>query len=145
NPLLYAADYLNAQVTLGIGGSAVTAGYEELGSDAGRAAFQTPLATLHAFNGWADLFLTTPPSGLRDYYAGFAHTIALGKLPTIRAELTYHEFGSDFGSIDYGYEWDASLGLALGRVALLAKYARYRADAFATDTEKFWLQAEIAF
>ena len=40
-----------------------------LGSDGGVAAFQTPLATLHAFNGWADLFLTTPARGLRAWWA----------------------------------------------------------------------------
>ena len=48
---------------LACSGFALTAGYEELGSDGGVAAFQTPLATLHAFNGWADLFLTTPGDG----------------------------------------------------------------------------------
>jgi hypothetical protein len=145
NPVAYQAPYLNAQLALRIGGSTITAGYEELGSDGGIAAFQTPLATLHAFNGWADLFLTTPAAGLRDYYAGIGHTIALAKLPAVRAELTYHAFQSDFGGADYGREWDASIGFALGRVGLLAKYARYRAEAFAADTEKFWLQAEIAF
>ena len=35
-------------------------GYEELGSNAGLYGLQTPLATLHAFNGWADKFLVTP-------------------------------------------------------------------------------------
>ena len=38
-------------------------GYESLGGD-GTSAFQTPLATLHAFNGWADRFLSNPASGL---------------------------------------------------------------------------------
>ena len=38
-------------------------GYEELGGD-GTNAFQTPLATLHKFNGWADKFLSTPANGL---------------------------------------------------------------------------------
>jgi hypothetical protein len=27
---------------------------------------QTPMATLHKFDGWADLFLTTPANGLGD-------------------------------------------------------------------------------
>ncbi|QQN74288.1 hypothetical protein [Croceicoccus sp. YJ47] len=49
------------------------------------------------------------------------------------------------GGIDYGSEFDASLGVKLGAVALLAKYADYRADAFAVDTRKVWLQAEISF
>src|SRR3546814_3361296 len=36
----------------------------------GVVAFQTPLATLHAFNGWADRFLSTPGNGLEDIYVG---------------------------------------------------------------------------
>ena len=32
--------------------------------------FQTPLATGFKFQGWADKFLTTPPNGVRDLYAG---------------------------------------------------------------------------
>src|SRR5690606_25474218 len=100
NPVAYAAEYWHARLGLGIAGLTLTAGYEELGSDGGVAAFQTPLATLHAFNGWADLFLTTPASGLRDYYAGIGKAFA----PGIRAEVTYHEFASDFAGLDYGSE-----------------------------------------
>ena len=145
NPLAYEAEYWNAQVALGLFGFDLAAGYEELGSDGGLAAFQTPLATLHAFNGWADLFLTTPADGLRDYYATIGRSIGVPFLPGLKAELTYHEFDSDFGGLDYGSEWDASLGFRLGPAALLAKYANYDADGFAVDTEKFWLQAEIGF
>lgn len=145
NPVAYDADYLNAQLGLAVAGFTLTAGYEELGSDGGVAAFQTPLATLHAFNGWADLFLTTPAGGLRDYYAGVAKTFAVPFLPGLRAELAYHEFDSDFGGVEYGSEWNASLGVKLGPVALLAKYASYDADGFAVDTEKLWLQAEVGF
>lgn len=42
--------------------------YESLGSNGGNVAFQTPLATKHAFNGWADKFLSTPATGLNDIY-----------------------------------------------------------------------------
>ena len=145
NPVDYSADYINAQLGLGFSGFTLTAGYEELGSDGGVAAFQTPLATLHAFNGWADLFLTTPATGLRDYYGGVSKTFAVPFLPGLKADLVYHEFDSDFGGIEYGSEWDASLGFKLGPVNLLAKYASYDASGFAVDTEKFWLQAEIGF
>ncbi|MGX7894497.1 alginate export family protein [Tsuneonella sp. HG222] len=145
NPVSYDAEYLNAQFGLGLFGFTLAAGYEELGSDRGVAAFQTPLATLHAFNGWADLFLTTPANGLRDYYATVGRSIRVPFLPGLKADVTYHEFDSDFGGLDYGTEWDASLGLKLGRVTLLAKYADYEADGFAVDTEKFWLQAEFGF
>jgi hypothetical protein len=145
NPVTFDADYWNAQIGLGVAGFSLAAGYEELGSDGGAAAFQTPLATLHAFNGWADLFLATPANGLRDYYATIGRSIALPGLPGLNASVTYHEFDSDFGGLDYGSEWDAQLGFKLGPVALLAKYASYQADAFAVDTAKFWLQAEFGF
>ena len=145
NPVAYDADYWNAQLGLALFGFTLTGGYEELGSDGGVAAFQTPLATLHAFNGWADLFGTTPAGGLRDYYATVGRSFGVPFLPGLKADLTYHKFESDFGGLDYGSEWDASLGFKLGPVGLLAKYANYQAEAFAADTEKFWLQAEVNF
>jgi hypothetical protein len=145
NPVAYSADYFNLQAGVVAFGLNLVVGYEELGSDDGVAAFQTPLATLHAFNGWADLFLTTPVTGLRDYYATVGTTFDVPFLPGLKADLTYHEFDADFGGIDYGSEWDASLGFKLGAVSLLAKYANYDAAGFATDTEKFWLQAEVDF
>jgi len=145
NPVGYSSDYLNAQLGLAVSGFTLIAGYEELGSDDGVAAFQTPLATLHAFNGWADLFLTTPAAGLRDYYGGVSKAFAVPALPGLRFDLVYHEFDSDFGGIGYGSEWDASLGFRLGPVGLLAKYANYDASGFAADTEKLWLQAEVGF
>ena len=44
-------------------------GYEVLeGSGTAGESFQTPLATLHKFNGWADQFLLTPGTGLQDTY-----------------------------------------------------------------------------
>lgn len=146
NPTDYKADYLNVEAGLGVAGFSVTAGYELLGSDDGIVAFQTPLATLHKFNGWADLFLTTPTTGLEDIYAGAAYKFPKGMLlPGLKASVTYHDFNSDVGGFDYGSEWDASLGFKLGPVGILAKYANYDAAAFGTDTEKFWLQAEYRF
>lgn len=156
NPVGYSADYIAAEGGLTFKAFTVLAGYEELGSDADAAggagrALQTPLATLHKFNGWADVFLTTPAKGLRDRYLG-----ALWKAEGVRALaglnaiVTWHEFDSDEGHLDYGDEWDASLGFKLGAVALLAKYASYRRHGAANfaadaDTEKFWLQAEVSF
>jgi hypothetical protein len=145
NPIGYAADYLNLQAGVGAFGLVLTAGYEELGSDHGAAAFQTPLASLHAFNGWADMFLTTPATGLRDYYATAGTSFGVPFLPGFKADLTYHQFDSDFGGIDYGSEWDVSLGFKLGPVSLLAKYANYDASGFSVDAEKFWLQGEVNF
>ncbi|MFV0644065.1 MAG: hypothetical protein ACK5NN_06120 [Sphingomonadaceae bacterium] len=145
NPVNYAADYFAGSLGVDVRGLSLSAGYEELGSDGGVAAFQTPLATLHAFNGWADMFLTTPAAGLRDTYIGASYALPVRTVSGLKASITWHRFESDFGGMKYGKEWDASLGFSLGPVGLLAKYARYDADAFATDTEKFWLQAEYKF
>ena len=145
NPLNYSANWYHAELGADIAGFTLAAGYEELGSDGGFAAFQTPLATLHAFNGWADIFLVTPANGLRDYYARVGRGIGIPGLGNVKAALAYHQFDSDFGGLDYGTEWDASLGFKIGRVGLLAKYADYNASGFAVDTEKFWLQAQISF
>lgn len=145
NPFDYAADYLAAEGTLSFKDLGLTAGYEKLGSDNGRG-LQTPMATLFKFNGWADVFLTTPTTGLQDVYGGVSYKFSGVKaLPGLNAGVTYHRFDSDVGSIDYGDEWDAQLGFSVGRVALLARYANYNRKGFGVDTEKLWLQAEFAF
>jgi hypothetical protein len=151
NPLSYKADYIAGEANLGFAGLSVTGGYEKLGGDAGaRHAFQTPMATLHKFNGWADLFLVTPQTatygGLQDYYGGAAYVFtAIKALPGLNAAVTYHRFDSDYGNVRYGEEWDASVGVKVRRVTLLAKYADYNAKGFAVDTKKFWLQAEVSY
>ncbi len=145
NPINYSADYIAAEAGLTWNGLTVSGGYELKGSDGGRAV-QTPMATLHKFDGWADLFLTTPNTGLQDIYGTIAYKF--GKviaLPGLNAAVSYHRFDSDVGSIHFGNEWDASLGFKVKRVALLAKYANYDAKGFGLDTKKFWLQAEIAY
>lgn len=146
NPVDYSADYLNGELGASVAGFSLTAGYEELGSDDGVAAFQTPLATLHKFNGFADLFLTTPANGLRDYYAGIGKGLGnAGPLKGLKAGVTYHEFDSDFGSIDYGSEWDAVVTFKLANYGVLFKYANYNAKQFAVDTEKLWLQVGFSY
>jgi hypothetical protein len=145
NPVNYAADYIAAEAGLAHGNFGLAAGYEKLGSDGGRA-FQTPMATLHKFNGWADLFLTTPAAGLEDWYGGVSAKFPKVKaLPGLNAAVTYHRFESDLGALHYGNEWDASLGFKLGRVNLLAKYADYDAAGSGVDTRKLWLQLEFAY
>lgn len=146
NPIDYSADYLVGEASASIAGFTLRAQYEELGSDGGVAAFQTPLATAHKFNGFADLFLVTPATGLRDSNIRLIKKFSIPGLPSgITANVTYHEFDSDFGGIDYGTEFDAVVALKVGPVGLLAKYGNYQADGFGVDTERFTLQAEVKF
>src|SRR3546814_12894255 len=77
--------------------------YEVLGSDAGVFAFQKPLATLHKFQGWADLFLTTPSAGGRDLNFTLTKKFpAIPDLPALSETNAYHKFESDIGDIDNG-------------------------------------------
>jgi hypothetical protein len=148
NPQDYSAEYYLIDGRLDAKGVSLGAGYEVLGADDGRAftSFQTPLATLHKFQGWADKFLTTPPNGVRDLYAsaGYGWKKVAG-LDAINAGVTWHRFRSDRLSIAYGREWDALLSAKRGRVTATAKLANYDAQAFASDTRKAWLQLEWAY
>ena len=101
------------------------------------------MATLHKFNGWADLFLTTPAAGLEDTYVSIGSKFdGVKLLPGLNAQLVYHDFNSARGDLDYGTEWDASIGFKIRSVNLLVKYADYDARDFGVDTRKIWLQAE---
>ncbi len=145
NPGDYSLDYLALEAGAAISGVSLGAGYELLGSDEGRAAFQTPLATMHAFNGWADLFLTTPAAGLEDYYVKAGYTPPSPPIPGLALAVAWHSYNADFGGADYGTEWNASVGARLGPVAVLAKFADYQADGFGADKQIVWLQAEYSF
>lgn len=141
------ADYLAANLsgTLPVGTLGV--GYEVLGSDDG-VSFKTPLATLHAFNGWADVFLTTPDEGLED---SFVYVATVCPLTGVNGKLVYHEFASDEGDIDYGSEIDAVLSRkVLENVNMIAKFSSYNADAGednprVSDVEKFSVEANVSF
>lgn len=142
----YAADYVAGEGGLSFGGLRLAGGYENLGSDNGFS-LQTPLATLHKFNGTADVFLTTPASGLQDAYASATCKLGdVGPLKGVNANVTWHQFDSDVGDVEFGTEWDAQVTFKLSQFVLLAKYARYDAVSVPAsgDVEKFWLSLEFA-
>lgn len=148
NPMSFSIDYYNAEAGLNFKGFTVKGGIENLGSEGGVASFKTPLATLHLFNGWADKFLNTPGAGLRDIY-GQASYIVSGTntdLDGTNITFVYHDFGSDFGSVDYGSEINVSVSTKLvDQFNVLLKFAKYDANAFSTDTTKFWAQLVTRF
>lgn len=152
NPNSYSADYALGEAMLDVKGFKLTGGYEVLGADGGVAltSFQTPLATLHKFNGTADKFLVTPPNGLRDLYFGVSKAFKIKALPGLNAGVTWHQYKSDRLGLDYGREWNAQAGFKIGKtLGVLAKYARYERTGAAdfagdADTEKFWLQLEYS-
>ena len=143
----FAADYYSADLGLDVHAFKAGGGYEVLGADTGvtLTSFQTPLATLHKFNGWADKFLVTPTNGLRDLYGSVGYGWkTVGPFDAIALTAAYHRFNSDRLSQHYGDEMDAQLVLKRKRTTFLIKYADYRADRFATDTRKLWLSLEWA-
>lgn len=143
NPRGFSHGYFLAEPALVVAGLTWKAGWERLDGD-GTHAFQTPLATLHAFNGWADKFVVTPPAGLDDRYVGVGGKAGRGDWAgKVDWALAWHDYDAAHGDAGYGKEWNASLGLALGRGwNVLAKLADYSSDGFARDTRKFWLQVE---
>ena len=147
NPNSYSADYWLGELGVEAKGFKLLGGYEVLGAANGvaLASFQTPLATLHKFNGWADKFLTTPANGLRDGYATLGYTKPKwGKLSAVTAQATYHHYNADRLGLSYGNEINLLLSAKRKRTTFALKYADYNAKAFATDTRKFWASVEWA-
>ena len=121
-------------------------GYEVLTGNGARA-FQTPLATAHAFQGWADKFATTPGGGIEDLYLRLDYAVAgLGLLDGVTLTGVYHRFDAEQGGAHYGDELDAEISYMFrDHYTLGAKYAHYVADEFATGTSKVWVTLQIQY
>lgn len=143
NPRDFSHSYWLLEPSLQARGIRWSAGWEHLGGN-GSHALQTPLATLHAFNGWADKFSSTPAGGLDDLYVGAGGKA--GSSGKFTWAATYHDYRADTASTafdHYGRELDLSLSRPLWKDwSGLIKIADYRADDFARDTRKLWVQLE---
>ena len=132
------ADYLHLGGGAQIGTHSVRIDYELLGSNDGQYAFQTPLGTNHLYQGWADLFLVTPPQGIRDIYATY-----LGKIQKASLQAAYHRFDADYGGLDFGRELDLGVSYPLHKKLVgTIEYADYQAGNTAAgkpDTTKLWV------
>ncbi len=144
NPVKFSASYWRMDLSATWGRPTVTLGFESLGGDAKRAgaAFRTPLATLHAFNGWADKFLATPDAGLQDLFVGVR-----GPLGAWKWNVIWHDFREESGGESLGAELDASMARTFDNgFGLLFKAAHFRTDSPAYgDTTKLWVQASVGF
>ncbi len=147
NTTNYDANYYLASAGIGFKGLTAKAGYEVLEGD-GTVGFATPLATGHAHNGWADLFLTTPVNGLEDTSATLAYKTKSQNnlLNGIVMSAIYHDFNAENGGADYGTELDLVMKKNFTKnYGVLLKFATYNADTYGNDVEKLWLQLTAKF
>lgn len=146
NPTSYDAIYYSLAAAYKVEDTTFTAKYEVMGSDEGVANFATPLATLHAYDGWADVFLGTASSaGFTDGIADLSLGVS-GTLKGIALALTYHDFSGDDSGDSLGSEIDAVATYKLtDKITTQLKYANYSADDFGVDTTKTWLTMTWAF
>lgn len=140
--LNYSATYTALEAGLGFKAGGLTLGREVLGSG-GNVGFKTPLATLHAYDGWADLFLATPAAGLRDTYVKAAASLPDG----VSLLAFYHQFDTATDGSNLGHESDVQLSRKFGRwLTGLVKFADFRHDSPAfPNVRKIWLQVEFAY
>lgn len=136
------ADYSLIELGYKLGPVTFKAAQETLGGD-GAYAFSTPLATLHAFNGWADMFLATPLTGLVDVYVDAGTNVG-----GFGVKAVYHDFSSDTGGTDFGTEIDLLLSRKFSPVYSGGlKFASFSSDSAPVyvDTDKLWLFFEANF
>ncbi|MCL4432334.1 MAG: hypothetical protein M1300_08440 [Epsilonproteobacteria bacterium] len=154
------ASYYNIEATANMMGVSLGAGQELLsgttdegmGTD-GKTKFQTPLATLHKFNGTADMFLATPTGGLVDTYVSLGYgATGIGK-----ALATYHTYETDVamgGKNDLGSELDLQYANAIPGVKGLnglLKAAFYKggdvngATNYTNDKTVVWVELDYKF
>lgn len=146
NPLSISLSYWLAEGGLKYKGFTALAGYEVLGGN-GTVGFSTPLATLHAFQGWADTFLTTPADGIKDFYVKASYSLsAQPVLKKITATLVYHDFEAERTGADYGNEWDALVEAKVDdHITVGLKYAGYNGSGPYPDKTVGWVYAGYKF
>ncbi|MEZ5564456.1 MAG: hypothetical protein R3F24_02605 [Gammaproteobacteria bacterium] len=142
NPVDYSASYYLLEAGIAAARIVLKAGNEVLEGDrTPGSAFRTPLATLHAFQGWADKFLATPDAGIADLYV-----VATGNALGADLTLRLHDFSAVAGSAEWGSELDFSANWPIGtHYSVLLAGATYDADDLYSNTNKYWLMLTAAF
>jgi hypothetical protein len=146
NPASFDLSY--AALALGVkkDATALFVGVERLEGDGARG-FQTPLATLHAFQGWADVFLTTPATGVRDVNLNATTAINGPHEKPVKLQIALHDFADSDGSTHFGKELDAAISTPLTKhISAELKAATFAGDTptFA-DRTKVWMTLEYKF
>ena len=138
-------EYTLVELGLSVAGVTAKIGQEVLGSDTKSGGdtenFQTPLATVHKFQGWADQFLggslwgeIAGGNGIEDLYYSVG-----GKVAGVKLLAVYHEYEADEGGADLGDELNLLAVKKFGkRYSIGLKYADYSAPSGGTDVDKLW-------
>ena len=151
NPLSYGLNYWLGEASATYAGLTALAGYESLGGN-GAIGFSTPLATIHGFDGWADMFLATPVNGLNDLYGRASYTLPADfiGMKALTGTLYYRSFTTDNLGAGIGHEWDIQAQLDVEKnFNLLVQYAGYIGANVAlggfADKNIFWVQAAYKY
>ena len=148
NPGRYDLGYWLVEGGLTSHGFKLLGGIETLEGDGVRG-FSTPLATLHKFQGYADVFLTTPASGIVDSYATLGYESKIEHcepITGIAAAVTYHDFAAERGGASFGTEADAELAVKFGdHWTAGIKYADFNGDSGFADRSKLWLSVDFTY
>jgi hypothetical protein len=147
-------DYYRIGGGLSYGGWFLRLDQEKLSANSKGSAFQTPLGTNHLFQGWADVFLATPGTGIED-----TMLIAGGKLFGAKIKAEYHWINSDRnfakaggGTGDqYGTELDLGIYYPINKqLTGSLEYADFKEDDVLAagrkrDVQKIWVTAMYQF
>lgn len=128
--------YYTAQAKLHFGPTYFGGGIEVLEGNGTNRSFATPLATVHAFQGFADVFLGesiagNSGNGVVDYHITAGTKIPVGKGLILKA--WYHWFESDSATAtfdgDFGTEFDAVAVYPINKYfKVLSKFASYSGE-----------------
>jgi hypothetical protein len=126
--------------TLKHGGLSASLRREVLEGDGVRG-FATPLATLHAYQGWADVFVNTPADGVVDTAATISYAWSMeGPISRPSLALVAQDFESDRNTRDFGRELGLRFGASLPHgLGIEAKLASFNGDSGFADRDKIWL------
>jgi hypothetical protein len=128
----YELDYVGGDVSATFDIYTVKASYEVLEGDGVRG-FTTPLATVHAFQGWADAWVAPGGNkgfrdGLKDFNltAVFRPRFKFTYLFNTEFTVRYHDFDDERTGADLASEWDLQATAAITpKLSLLIKYADF--------------------
>jgi len=120
------ADYYAGDLSASMSGATLGGGFEILEPE-----FRTPLATLHKFHGYADVYLpiTGFQQGLEDYYVYGSYKLPVGNGLTLKAVYHWFDAEEDAAGFDGGEELDLVAAYKVNKyMTLLGKYGNYDSD-----------------